>query len=988
MISITKTAYPRFKKMYNEEELEKIFQPSTEEMELVLKKVRGKPQKLTILTLLKCHQHLGYLPAISSIPKSLRQYLATQLEYSKDLPLIELTETNKKSFHRYRMLIRKYLKVLPWSDAAATMIKAIIKKAALTMSNPPDLLNVAVEKLIEQRFELPAFSTLGRMVGHIRHQVHLELYEQLNNSLHPTERQVLDNLLKVNKGETITDFTRLCEKPGKPTLTLMRNWTIRLTWLQQIIDTSRLFEIINPTKVHQFAAEIMNVEGLEIQRMNPAKRYTHLVCLIQQRQVDTKDQLADLFLKRIRKTKLRAEKKLGILQEFFRSIEEQMIAIFSKVVGLTIQVTQNTKLGNLVRTLIETNGGAAYWLEKYEEVAAYHDNNFLPLLWESFKSNRSAVLNLVDLLQVRSGTEDQESIKALAYILSHRDTRTKTLPYEINLNFMTDRWVKYVETTEDGAIVLKKRELEVAILFHIADGLKCGDLYVPGSEEYADYRKQLLPWSECETLLKNYCNSVGLPDNASDFIAAIKTKLANAAKAADESYSENMDFYIDEDGAPHLKRQKANSLPTGLNHFEDTIRKKMPQRDLLDLLKRIQTWIPYTRHFGPPSGSTSKMKEGIYKYIFTIFSYGCNLGANQMVRHIGGSLTSRILRRINKQHIDSKKIDAAMRDIINNYNRWELTNFWGDGSDMIVDGTHIELIENNMLGSRHIRYGAYGGIAYKYLSNKYIALITRFISCGTWEAIYILDGFQQNRSDLQPDTVIGDTQSQSESVFALAYLMGIQLMPRMRNWNDVTFFRADKTTIYKHIDSLFKKVGEFDRIERHWKDIMQVALSVHAGKVIPSILLRRLGVHSKKNKLYKAFRALGQIVRTIFLLKYISDPDLQKYIQAATTKVESFNFFSDWVTFGGKTLRTGDPIEMEKRIKYADLIANIVMLHNVIDLTDVLNDMNAEGEPVTKELVERLSPYITQHIRRFGRYHLDMSDLPDPLEEKGLDFMK
>ena len=114
---------------------------------------------------------------------------------------------------------------------------------------------------------------------------------------------------------------------------------------------------------------------------------------------------------------------------------------------------------------------------------------------------------------------------------------------------------------------------------------------------------------------------------------------------------------------------------------------------------------------------------------------------------------------------------------------------------------------------------------------------------------------------------------------------------------------------------LYKKEGEFDRIEKHWKDIMQVALSVHVGKVIPSMLLRRLGVHSKKNKLYKAFRALGQVVRTTFLLKYISDPDMQKHIQASTTKVESFNNFSDWVTFGGKTLRTGDPVEMEKRGK-------------------------------------------------------------------------
>lgn len=111
MISITKTVYPRFKKMYREEDLEKIFQPSEEELELVLKKVRGKSQKLTFLTLLKCHQHLGYLPAIKSIPKSVSQYLSNQLGYPTSPPLVEMTETNKKSFHRYRTLIRKYLKL-------------------------------------------------------------------------------------------------------------------------------------------------------------------------------------------------------------------------------------------------------------------------------------------------------------------------------------------------------------------------------------------------------------------------------------------------------------------------------------------------------------------------------------------------------------------------------------------------------------------------------------------------------------------------------------------------------------------------------------------------------------------------------------------------------------------------------------------------------------------------------------------------------------
>ena len=33
------------------------------------------------------------------------------------------------------------------------------------MSDPADLLNVAIEHLIAQRFELPAFSTLDRLVS-------------------------------------------------------------------------------------------------------------------------------------------------------------------------------------------------------------------------------------------------------------------------------------------------------------------------------------------------------------------------------------------------------------------------------------------------------------------------------------------------------------------------------------------------------------------------------------------------------------------------------------------------------------------------------------------------------------------------------------------------------------------------------------------------------------------------------------------------------
>ena len=149
--------------------------------------------------------------------------------------------------------------------------------------------------------------------------------------------------------------------------------------------------------------------------------------------------------------------------------------------------------------------------------------------------------------------------------------------------------------------------------------------------------------------------------------------------------------------------------------------------------------------------------------------------------------------------------------------------------------------ENNLLGAQHIRYGGYGGIAYHPIADSYIALFTTFIPCGVWEAVHILDGLIKNRSAIQPDTLHADTQGQSEPVFGLARLLAIKLMPRMRNWDDVAFYRADKTLRYRHIDSPFTREIDWKLIETHWQDMMQVVLSIQAGLILPSMLLRKLG---------------------------------------------------------------------------------------------------------------------------------------------------
>ena len=50
-----------------------------------------------------------------------------------------------------------------------------------------------------------------------------------------------------------------------------------------------------------------------------------------------------------------------------------------------------------------------------------------------------------------------------------------------------------------------------------------------------------------------------------------------------------------------------------------------------------------------------------------------------------------------------------------------------------------------------------------------------------------------NTSDIRPDTIHGDTQAQSYTVFALSHLLGIKLMPRIRGIKDLVFHRPEAT---------------------------------------------------------------------------------------------------------------------------------------------------------------------------------------------------
>jgi len=147
--------------------------------------------------------------------------------------------------------------------------------------------------------------------------------------------------------------------------------------------------------------------------------------------------------------------------------------------------------------------------------------------------------------------------------------------------------------------------------------------------------------------------------------------------------------------------------------------------------------------------------------------------------------------------------------------------------------------------------------------------------------------------------------------------------------------------------------------------------------VLPSMLLRKLGTSSRKNRLYQAFYALGCVVRTVFLLTMISDVKLREVIHRATNKMEQYNALEDWVRFArGGVMYEHAFEEQEKQVKYTGLLTSCVILDNTVEISAALNTLARKGYLLIIDEVAALSPYQTRHIKRFGNYEIDFEAVP------------
>jgi TnpA family transposase len=937
--------------------------------------------RLGFVLLLKAYQRLGYFVTSDQIPGAIIDHIAAAIGERGDRDSLRQYDVSQAR-RKHLSAVRQFLEVKPFDDDGKTLLRQTFGEAALTKEDVIDIINIGIEVLVRYRYELPAFDTLVREARAQRVATNQTLFSQIQNALGDTDRAFLDALFVVGDDpRRVSPWNDLKQDATLPTLHGMRELVARYNQLMGPSGFSHLLKAIPVVKVHQWALEGISLDAASMVDLEPNKRYAVALAVIRQRMARVTDDLCDIFCKQMRRVLHSAEEALKTYLTDNQEKTDEILRRFASLEGLLKSDQPPTEQLQGVRQTVMSRPDLCEFSRLHAECGGKNEYRFM---WHSFKPRRAEMLRILTMLPIASTSHDSSFERSLAFMLAQRDHRGEWLLLKHDgagndltrndLAWISDKWWRLVtgETHRDATPTrINRRQFEVCVCSQMVRELKSGDLCVSGSDAYSDYRNELVPMEECERTRADYGEKVGLPVDSAAFVKHLRALLIEAAAQADEIYHDNPYFKMI-DGRPKLGRQAKKPTPPGFKQLDEALTRKLDalELSLLDVLADTMQWIAWGEHFAPLSGHQGKIQEEGRRKILTTFAYGTGLGPTQTAKNIA-DISARQISFVNQRQVTTEKLEAAICDVINAYNKFHLPRYWGDTKRVAADGTQWNLYENNLLSERHIRYGGYGGIAYYHVSDAYIALFSHFIPCGVWEAIYILDGLTKNKSDIQPDTVHGDTQAQSAPVYGLSFLLGIKLMPRIRNWKDLKWFRPTASEVYRNINDLFTKDAvDWDLIACHFPDMLQVAQSIQAGRISPSTILRKLGTASRKNKLYYAFRELGRVVRTAFLLDYMSNQELRRIIQAAQNKCEGFNKFAQWAFFGADTIQDNVRDNQLKIIKYNHLIANLLIFHNCRTITLALKELETKGVRLTPELLGALSPYRTHHINRFGMYEL------------------
>ncbi|MFB9586595.1 DUF4158 domain-containing protein [Streptomyces goshikiensis] len=322
MTSIERTAYPRFKRLITARELHVFFTPSEEERAWAEGVTDTDEHQLALLVALKSYQRMGCFPKAHDVPDQVVEFVRRAAELPEStLPVY----ASGRTAERYRSWVRERCQVRYDGPAARALAEETMRVEAASKYNPADLINIALEKLVEAGLEIPRFSTLDTMASTVRGQVNEEILAGIRGRMTGQERARLLGLADAIGLDGKTLFNALKQNPGRATWSHFKRLKGHVEWVDGLGDPGKWLEGVAAAKVSDFAGEAEAQDAGTLKDYTEARRVALIACLAAKARMRARDDVATMFCKRMAAKAKKAREELAEIHRQQQEIVERLI---------------------------------------------------------------------------------------------------------------------------------------------------------------------------------------------------------------------------------------------------------------------------------------------------------------------------------------------------------------------------------------------------------------------------------------------------------------------------------------------------------------------------------------------------------------------------------------------------------------------------------------------------------------------------------------
>jgi len=248
-----------------------------------------------------------------------------------------------------------------------------------------------------------------------------------------------------------------------------------------------------------------------------------------------------------------------------------------------------------------------------------------------------------------------------------------------------------------------------------------------------------------------------------------------------------------------------------------------------------------------------------------------------------------------------------------------------------------------------------------------------YASLANFYTIYdVFDIWYRNTSDIVPDAITGDMHSVNKANFAILHWFGGRFEPRFTDPDEQLseLYCAEDAVLYQ--DFLVRPAGQIDlqAILDEKANIDRIVATLGQKEMTQGTLIRKLCTYSDANPTRRAIFEYDKLVRSIYTLRYLRDPQLQRNVHRSQNRIESYHQLRSAIAqVGGKKELTGrTDLEIEISNQCARLIANAIIYYNSAILSRLLTRYEANGNEKALALITQMSPAAWRHIHLNGHY--------------------